>query len=121
MRHLLYIYSNQYCDVRWNSSYSYRFPISNGVRQGAISSPLFFNLYVNTLILQLESIGIGCKIGNRYCGIMVYCDDIILLSANRLGLQAMVSISEKWAKTHSMKFSTNADVNKSKKKMYHFL
>jgi len=71
---------------------------------------------VNTLILQLESIGIGCKIGNRYCGIMVYCDDIILLSANRLGLQAMVSISEKWAKSHNMKFSTNTDVKKSKTK-----
>ena len=116
LRTLLYIYSNQYCDVRWNSSYSFRFPISNGVRQGAISSPLFFNLYVNTLILQLESIRIGFKIGNKYCGIMVYCDDIVLLSASRFGLQAMVSISEKWAKTHKMKFSTNIDVKKSKTK-----
>ena len=72
LRVIAYIYSKQYCDVRWKTSFSYRFPISNGCRQGAISSPLFFNLYVNTLILQLESIGIGCKIGGKYCGIFVY-------------------------------------------------
>ena len=94
----LYIYSKQYCDVRWKTSFSYRFPISNGCRQGAISSPLFFNLYVNTLILQLESIGIGCKIGGKYCGIFVYCDDIFLLSCSRTGLQAMVNITEEYCK-----------------------
>ena len=116
LRTLIYIYSNQYCDVRWNNAFSYRFPISNGCRQGAISSPLFFNLYVNILILKLQSIGIGCKIGNKYCGIMVYCDDIFLLSASRLGLQAMVTTCEKWATSHNMKFSTNDDVKKSKTK-----
>ena len=95
LRTLAYIYSKQYCDVRWKDSFSYRFPISRGCRQGAISSPLFFNLYVNILILQLEQSGIGCKIGNKYCGIFVYCDDIFLLSASRPGLQAMVTTCEK--------------------------
>ena len=28
---ILYIYSEQYCDVRWNGAYSNTFPISNGV------------------------------------------------------------------------------------------
>ena len=102
--------------VRWNNAHSYRFPISNGCRQSAISSPLFFNLYVNILILQLESSGIGCKIGTKYCGIFVYCDDIFLLSASRLGLQAMITKCEKWAISHNMVFSTNEDVKKSKTK-----
>ena len=44
LRVLLLIYRNQYCDVKWNSSYSHRFPVLNGVRQGAVSSPLLFSV-----------------------------------------------------------------------------
>ena len=77
---------------------------------------LYFNLYVNILILPLKQSGIGCKIVNTYCGIMVYCDDIFLLSCSRSGLQAMVNTCDKWAKAHNMIFSTNVDIAKSKTK-----
>ena len=49
LRTLAYIYRKQYCDVRWNNSFSHRFPISNGCRQGAISSPLYVNLCQHSL------------------------------------------------------------------------
>ena len=59
LRVILYIYSEQYCDVRWNGKYSYRFPMSNGVRQRAISSPILWCLYCNKLILKLRYSDIG--------------------------------------------------------------
>ena len=116
IRLLMNIYKEQFCDVKWNSAYSHRFSISNGCRQGTISSPLFFNVYMNKLILKLRGKKIGCSIGGVYYGIMVYCDDIFLLSCSRTGLQAMVTDCEKYAEARHMKFSTNADPTKSKTK-----
>ena len=116
LRILLFMYSEQKCDVRWNSSYSHRFPISNGVRQGTVSSPILWSCYINKLILKLRSLKIGCKIGEEYYGILVYADDIFLLSANQPGLQAMVSCCEQFATSHNLKFSVNEDPQKSKTK-----
>ena len=36
LRIMLFIYSNQYCDVKWSTAFSHRFPVLNGVRQGAV-------------------------------------------------------------------------------------
>ena len=38
LRILFFIYKEQQCDVRWAGNYSQRFRVSNGVRQGAVSS-----------------------------------------------------------------------------------
>ena len=54
LRLLVFIYKNQLCEVRWNGSYSDRFPVSNGVRQGAVTSPIFFSVYVDKLIGALR-------------------------------------------------------------------
>ena len=54
LRLLLFIYSYQQCDVRWNSSHSHRFSIRNGVRQGAVRSLILFSVYINDLIVLLR-------------------------------------------------------------------
>ena len=65
---------------------------------------------------MLRVSGIGCSIGGIYAGIIVYADDIFLLSASRAGLQSMVDICEQFAGKHNLKFSTNPNVEKSKTK-----
>ena len=50
LRLIMFIYRNQHCDVRWNGGFSQSFSVSNGVRQGAVSSPIFFCIYVDQLI-----------------------------------------------------------------------
>ena len=130
LRLLLYVYVNQRCDVRWNNKYSSRFPVSNGVRQGAISSGIFFNLYCNRLILRIRRIGTGCRIGGggwspdggglsdggEFFGICLYCDDIFLLSASRAGLQSMMDECHSFASANNLQFSCNIDPVKSKSK-----
>ena len=116
LRVILVNYSDQYCDVRWNGAFSCRFSIRNGVRQGAISSAIFFTIYVDKLITEMRKTRLGCTIGGHYFGIMIYCDDIFLLSASRAGLQAMVTVCEKFANKFHLKFSTNDDPTKSKTK-----
>ena len=110
------IYKDQYCDVRWNGSYSHRFSISNGVRQGSVSSPILFSCYIDRLIKILRKSNIGCRIGDEYLGVFVFADDIFLLAASRPGLQAMVSKCEEFSKNNNLKFSTNEDPEKSKTK-----
>ena len=116
IRVLMFMYRGQQCDVKWGQSYSFRFQVCNGVRQGAVSSPLFFSIYINDLILKLRASGMGCYIGTHFYGCLGYADDLLLLSASRTGLQEMVSISEKFAGSKNLKFSTDPDPNKSKTK-----
>ena len=113
---MLFIYSNQYCDFKWNTAFSHRFPVLNGVRQGAVSSPLLFSVYIDGLIKELRMSGLGCRLDRFFYGCLGYADDLLLLSASRSGLQGMVNICDRFAKSKSLKFSTHADPVKSKTK-----
>ena len=92
LRTLLFIYSNQSCDVKWNGSCSRSFRVSNGIRQGAVSSPILFSIYINDLFFILRSSGLSCRIHAAFFGCLGYADDLLLLSASRSGLQSLVII-----------------------------
>ena len=70
--------------------FSNTFNVQNGVRQGAVSSPVLFCIYIDKVIKLLRCSTIGCQIQVVYMGFWVYADDIILLSPSRTGLQEMV-------------------------------
>ena len=116
LRLLLTIYKNQQCDVKWAGKYSYRFSVSNGVRQGAVSSAILFSIYIDELFVMLRIAGFGCHINGLFLGCFGYADDLFLISASRSGLQAMVNICHDFAASKNLKFSTNVDPNKSKTK-----
>ena len=99
----MFIYSNQKCNVRWGNAFSNTFNVQNGVRQGAVSSPVLFCIYIDKVIKLLRCSTIGCQIQGVYMGIWVYADDIILLSPSRTGLQEMVKICENFAKATKLK------------------
>ena len=86
LRIMLYIYSNQFCEVRWGARKSEKFNVYNGVRQGAVSSPLLFSIYIDGLIKELRGSGLGCRIEQFFYGCLGYADDLLLLSASRSGL-----------------------------------
>ena len=116
LRCLINIYSKQMCNVRWGNKVSQSFYVCNGVRQGAVSSPILFCVYINNLIVKLRNSTVGCQLNGIYLGIWVYADDIVLLSPSREGLQFMTSLCENYATEHHLKFSTNENVAKSKTK-----
>ena len=116
LRVLLFVYQNQLCDVKWGGKFSERFSVSNGVRQGAVSSPLLFSVYINELFKLLRNSGLGCHIANIFFACFGYADDLLLLSNTRSGLQELVKICENFAAKKSLKFSTNVDPEKSKTK-----
>ena len=48
---LCFWYQNQSMYIKWGSTFSGKFHVTNGVRQGGVLSPLLFNVYVNEHIV----------------------------------------------------------------------
>ncbi len=53
--------------------------MTNGVKQCGVLSPTLFGVYIDGMHLQLKKSGIGCQIGNVYCGGLGCADDLTLL------------------------------------------
>ena len=58
-------YSSHTMCVRWGSTYSTCFGVSNGIRQGGILSPYLFNVYMDELSSLLNDCDTGCYNGGR--------------------------------------------------------
>ena len=108
IRLLLIMYKEQVANIRWNSSLSQSFPISNGVKQGAVLSAILFCVYVNDLYKLLRKRRSGCWINGHYMGILGYSDDILLLAPTVDSLKDMVKSCEDYAINHNLEFSTNS-------------
>ncbi len=56
---LFYWYKHLSSSVRRNGNFSRQFPINQGVRQVALLSPLFYSIFINDLLVQLEIQNLG--------------------------------------------------------------
>jgi hypothetical protein len=110
VRILYYWYFKQTVCVRWNRTISEKFYVSNGVRQGGILSPLLFNVYMNNLSFQLNSLPIGCVLQNRILNNRMYADDIVLIAPSLKGLQKLVNTCFKYGSSHNIIFNKNKTV-----------
>ena len=82
--------------MRWKGQLSDEFSIRNGVRQGAVISPIFFSFYMDNLFNLLKSSSSGCIIGNYYAGCFGYAVDLLFLCPSIRGLQEMLDIAQKY-------------------------
>ena len=120
IRFLIFSYVNQDCLVNWDGVKSDYFKVSNGVRQGAVASPVLFNWYINDLFEELSESGYGCWIGKLYFGAVGYADDLGLIAPCREALQKMVNLSKDFFDRHGIEVSTHPDVSKTKTKILAF-
>ena len=116
VRTLIVVYEDQYAWVKWGGAKSKMFPIVNGTRQGSILSPALFEVYVDELLSELRSLGIGCHIAGLYYGSVGFCDDILLLSPTRDAMEVMLATCERFATRNNLQFSTDPNPSKSKTK-----
>ena len=114
LRFIIFSYTHQSCSVQWQQISSDTFTINNGVRQGSIASPTYFNLYINAIFEDLIKLNLGCRIGDLSYSIIGYADDLALLSPSRGSLQLMVDKCEQFFSNRGIRISTNIIPEKSK-------
>ena len=98
-------YCGQHACVRWGSTLSPKFNVSNGVRQGGILSPLFFNLYMDRLSVTLSKTKVGCALGKIMVNHLAYADDLVILSPSAKGLQKLLNICSEYGEEHDIMFN----------------
>ena len=92
-------YIRQRACVKWNSTKSLYFSIHNGVKQGGVISPIFFNLYPNPMLSRIRKSRIGCHINNDCTGALAYADDVTIICLSLRGFNKMLEICNEYAAT----------------------
>ena len=84
------------------------------MRQGDALSPTLFALYINDLAQEIKECSNDIKIGDEHCNILMYADDLALISDSESNLQNMLNVLAAWCTKWRMK------VNVSKTKVVHY-
>lgn len=93
------IYENTKSAVWTGSEISESFNTYSGVRQGCLLSPLLFTLYLNDLHNTLDG---GLRVGGINIRLLLYADDIVLLSDNIHTMQKMINKLEAYCSEWNM-------------------
>ena len=107
LRLLIFWYQHQNKCVKWGSLTSELFTVSNGVRQGGILSPHFFNVYDVDLSTKLNKLKVGCVMGEFIINHLLYADDIVLVSPSSAGLKKLLAVCEKFGDDNDILFNAN--------------
>ena len=98
--------------VTINGSMTDWFTTELGVRQGDNLSPTLFSIFINELAQQVKQLDLGINIGNgRKLSILLYADDLAILSENPIDMQEMLNCINEWCDRVKMK------INMSKTKL----
>ena len=79
--------------------------MSNGVKQGPVSSSVLFTANFDQLFERLRASGIGCHVGKMYAGSFGYADDASMLAPSLDALREMVSICEAYVAEYQLLFN----------------
>ena len=94
--------------VKYDGHLSYEFSLSQGVRQGSVLSPHLYNIYTEELLRCIEDNAIdGTTLHGQFTGILMYADDIILMSTTLNGLRKLIDTVTTVSKENCINF--NAD------------
>ena len=105
----------QKMQVSFSNSLSNQFTLGYGVKQGGVLSPILFTVYIDNLIKILKHNNVGCKVGNKFLGLLSYADDLTIICPKLLGIREMLYICADYAKDYNILF------NVSKSKLIYFL
>ena len=77
-----------------------------GVRQGCILSPTLFSLYTEELAVRMRRINAGVKVGTDKLGLLLYADDVVVMSESANELQSLLDIVGQYGRDFGVRFSS---------------
>ena len=83
------------------------FVSTRGVRQGAPESPWLYSNFIDSIAEELTRRGFGVKVGDRRIALLMYADDIVLLSGIVEELRRMNDVVTEYA--YRNRFRLNGD------------
>ena len=101
------MYHNTWSCTRVKSTPSPTFRTHNGLQQGALSSPILFNFYINDLIGLLNTANVGINIGRLKINNLLFADDIMIMTKTKRNLQQLLHICKAWANKWKLNFNPN--------------
>ncbi len=108
------MYTDTTASLKINKLETDWFRCESGVRQGDVLSTTLFSIFINDLAKEIKDMDIGIPIGELKLCILLYADDIVLLSENERDLQSMLDKLNEWCVKWHMK------VNETKTNVIHF-
>ena len=90
------LYKDTVSTVKINDYITEYLDVLYGVKQGDNPSPTLINLFINNLASQIKELHCGIKIGIEQVSILLYADNIFLLSDSEKCLQSMLTYLNKW-------------------------
>ena len=101
------MYQNVISRMRYQGLLSGPLPVRQGTRQGGKSSPLFYLVYINGLISELEESGNGVCLYDINMSAPTVADDMVLVSYSRAGLDNMLRICTSYANRWRFLYNAN--------------
>ena len=97
-------------NVRWKRVTTSSFSVSNGTRQGSVLSPYLFCIYMRGITDSVVRSGIGCHIGGMSVSILLYADDLVILSPTWFAQQKLLNLCDESVACLDMKFNASKSV-----------
>lgn len=98
-------YGHQTNMVRWAGALSDPYGLECGVRQGGLTSPKLFCLYVDRLVRELSGTMVGFSIDGTLVNNISYADDMVLLAPSISALKTLLSVCERYAEAHGLRYN----------------
>ena len=108
------IYSSTVSTIRINNKLTDWFDCATGVKLGCNLSPTLFAIFANDLVKEVNDLDIGMKVEELKLSILMYADDIVLMSDSEEKLQTMLDTVHNWYKRWRVL------INSNKSKCMHF-
>ena len=108
------IYNSSNSQIRINGLLTDSFSVTSGVKQGDNMSPVLFSMYLNDLAVGIKSLNCGVNLDGVNVSILLYADDIVLISNDEKSLQKMLDFTNEWCKKWRMA------INVDKTQIVHF-